>query len=135
MKTTRQPVPTLIFDGECPFCRKWAKRLQEALHDRQLTFRSLTEESVLSDFPGISQESLIKSIHFIATDGTVMTGVDAIVAALSLRGFGKASKLLLLPGLHAASQFAYRTVAARRFRAEHKKENCGGRNCTVNEEG
>ncbi len=131
MKTTKQPRPTLIFDGDCPFCRKWVKRLQAVLHEEELTFRSLTEESILTDFPGISHESLLNSLHFIATDGSVKTGMDAIVAALSLKNVGKASRVLRLPGLREMSDAAYRVIAARRFRSEHRKEGCRGKNCTV----
>lgn len=129
MKTRQQPRPTVVFDGNCPFCRKWVKRLQGILHEENLSFRSLTEESVLSDFPGVTHESLMKSIHFIARDGTVLTGMEAIVVALSLRPAGRASRVLRLPGLRQLSDMAYRTVAARRFRRTQKAEGCGAVNC------
>ncbi len=133
MKTSRQPHPTLIFDGECPFCRKWVRRLQGILHDERVTFRSLTEESVRVDFPGISKESLMQAIHFVTEDGTVQAGVDAIVAALSLRPAGKLSRALRLPGLRQVSDAAYRTVAARRFREELEEEGCGTAKCDAHD--
>jgi predicted DCC family thiol-disulfide oxidoreductase YuxK len=131
MKTTRQPRPTMLFDGGCPFCRKWVKRLQGMLHNEEIAFRSLTEESILTDFPGVSHEALMKSIHYIAEDGTIQTGMDAIVAALSLRKIGKVSRALRMPGLRQLSDAAYRMAATRRFREEQKTEGCGTASCNV----
>jgi predicted DCC family thiol-disulfide oxidoreductase YuxK len=131
MKTTGQLRPTIIFDGGCPFCRKWVKRLQGMLHNEEIAFRSLTERSILTDFPGVSREALLKSIHYIAEDGTIQTGMDAIVAALSLRKVGRASRILRMPGLRQISDTAYRMAAARRFREEQKAEGCGTAKCDL----
>ncbi len=131
MKTSSQLRPTIVFDGGCPFCRKWVKRLQGVLHNKDVAFRSLTEESIPADFPGVSHEDLMRSIHYIDTDGTIQTGMDAIVAALSLRRAGKASRALRMPGLRQLSDVAYRMAAARRFREEEETEGCSPAGCNV----
>jgi predicted DCC family thiol-disulfide oxidoreductase YuxK len=121
--------PTLIFDGQCPFCRKWVKRLQGILHEVEISFRSLTDLSLQADFPALDQEDLTRSIHFVAADGTVYTGVDAIVEALSLRPAGRLSQALRIPGIKQASDATYRFIAARRYRDEAAREACDHDRC------
>ncbi len=121
--------PTLIFDGQCPFCRKWVKRLQSILHEVEISFRSLTDLSLQQDFPALDPDALARSIHFIGADGTIHTGMDAIVKALSLRPAGRLSQALRIPGIKQVSDAAYRFVAARRYREEAAREACGHDRC------
>ncbi|MEP6715529.1 MAG: lipase maturation factor family protein [Terriglobia bacterium] len=103
--------PTLIFDGNCSFCKMWID-----------FWRSLTGDSVeyapyqtaLARFPEIPIEDCRKGVQWV--DGAERLSGAAAVARLSegISGYEWISRIYRVPGLGALMDLLYRMVAANR---------------------
>ena len=71
-----EPIPTLIFDGECRFCRHWIDRWRRWTEDRvnYIAFQQLGQS-----LPQVSREDCENAVQFVDVDGTVFSGADAII--------------------------------------------------------
>ncbi|MFP4598708.1 MAG: thiol-disulfide oxidoreductase DCC family protein [Persicimonas sp.] len=108
--------PTLIWDGDCGFCKRSVLRLVDEVGDR---VRFVTYQAVHDRFDEFSADDFAQSVHLIDTDGRVYRGAAAIYLALDKKPGG--SKLLNLyektPGFAAVSEWGYRRVANHRVLA------------------
>ena len=105
--------PTLLFDGECNFCRKWVARLAESAP--HVDTRPYQE--ALTDFGEISEEACEKAVQWIDTDGAVYTGAEAALRFWATSSWlGKAArwKYETIPGAAQVSEFGYGIVSASR---------------------
>lgn len=75
------PNPTVIFDGDCTFCRRWMRRYWNIKHDG-IAFASYQNAS--SQYPAISDDAFRAALHVIEPDGTVRTGAGACWRVLQL---------------------------------------------------
>ncbi len=78
----------LLYDGECPFCRReveWLKR-------RDRRGRLATEDITAIGFEparyGLSREEVMGRLHGVLRDGHVVRGVEAIRQAYAAVGLG-----------------------------------------------
>jgi predicted DCC family thiol-disulfide oxidoreductase YuxK len=109
--------PTVLYDGECRVCRASADRIR--VYDRagKLDVVALQSPGVAERFPEIRREDLLDNMHFVATDGHVARGADAIEAIV--RMFPRTRLLALawlLPGFPATARRAYAWIARNRYR-------------------
>lgn len=106
--------PTLYWDGDCGFCRRWIQRWEES-----------TEEKVayktLQTAPGRVQEAAggvpFERVVLENPDGTLLTGAEAVLASLATSVRVAAWLLFLyhlLPFFAALSEFSYRQIASHR---------------------
>jgi len=105
--------PTLLWDGDCGFCRRSAKLLQRQTGDAVAYEPYQTQ---LERFPEIGEDALAYAVHFVETDGTVHHSAEAVFRALSYapgheKWIRSYQKLLPFAGL---SELAYRIVAGNR---------------------
>jgi lipase maturation factor 1 len=105
--------PLLIFDGDCHFCRRWIERWRE-LTGSAIDYAPFQEAG--ERFPEIRREDFEQAFHFIAKDGTVFRGAEAVFRSL---GTVRRRRWLLLcyehvPGFPAITETAYRVIARNR---------------------
>lgn len=114
MRVSKPPeIPTLLFDGQCGFCRKWVARLAESSNDVD----TRPYQEALTEFVQIPEEACERAVHWVDTDGSVCSGADAAFRfwATSSR-LGKIAlwKYETIPGVAPISEFLYRVISASR---------------------
>jgi predicted DCC family thiol-disulfide oxidoreductase YuxK len=115
MRTTnpigRQPL--LIYDGDCGFCIYWLRYWQKLTGDR-VTYAPYQE--VATQYPQIPVAAFQRAVQYIAPDGKIASGAEAVFLTLS-HTRGKAFWLTLyrhLPGFAAITERMYAVVASHR---------------------
>jgi len=106
--------PTVVYDGDCSFCKIWVGRL--ARWDREDSLRLLPlQEGSAERLTGRSAEQLRHSLHFVETDGTMLTGAAAVREALLYTRWKYLVKMLAsVPGTMFIAETIYRRVAESR---------------------
>jgi len=102
---TARERPLLLYDGECPFCRRWAARGQK-LRSGQV------------DFQPNQAEACPSAVQLIEPGGRVSSGAEAIFRTLATRRGWRWLPWLYqrLPGFGAVTRMVYRWVARNRHR-------------------
>jgi predicted DCC family thiol-disulfide oxidoreductase YuxK len=111
-----EPVGTLFFDGACGMCTRSRDLLLKM--DRTGKLRTATLQS-----PGAAQRlaiaptSLLESVRWLDSSGTVYSGAEAANAALSA-AIGTRIPLVIyrIPGIRFIEDVVYRWVVAHRYR-------------------
>ena len=105
--------PLLVFDGDCGFCRAWIERWRRATGDE---IDSAPFQEVAGDFPEIPVAEFKRAVHLIEPDGSCSRGAAAVFRSLAHGPNGGAGWWLYrhVPAFAAASEWAYRLVAAHR---------------------
>ena len=109
--TVRRPL--LIYDGECGFCRYWARYWQQ-LTGEQVDFRPY--QAVAARYPQITPAEFQRAVQYIAADGQRASAAEASLLTLS-HARGKGFWLALyrrVPGFAAVAERAYAFTAAHR---------------------
>ena len=109
---------TLLYDADCGLCIATATRLGQLVPSEKLGLLALQEAGsnpVLA--AAVGGRNLAESLHFVRSDGTVLTGARAALAAGRLIPvMGWYAALLDQPLGHALLEPLYRQVAAHRRR-------------------
>jgi predicted DCC family thiol-disulfide oxidoreductase YuxK len=109
--------PVLIYDGECPVCSRAVRWLKNNIEQRSFEMMPYQSYDLDIRFPFLKQEELMKEIHLIFQDGTVVSGSDTFpVIANKLKRHPVMSILLKLPGALFMNRILYRWFAPRRYR-------------------
>ena len=74
--------PLLVFDGDCHFCTLWIRRWQQMTGDA-VDYLPSQDAGVAAQFPEIPRAQFDTAVQFIATDGMVYSGADAVFRALA----------------------------------------------------
>jgi predicted DCC family thiol-disulfide oxidoreductase YuxK len=103
--------PTLIFDGECGFCRRWVRRLRRLDRTGDLRYLPL-QESKATDAAACPRSQLRQAVHFVGSDGAVHAGASAVREAFRyLRGGGIVRAIFGVPGVMLLAERGYVWVA------------------------
>lgn len=107
--------PTLIFDGDCAFCTSCVHFIERRIHpDAEIVAWQF------ADLPGLglSAEEASDAVQWVAGDGTLRSGHEAIAAMLVSSGspWRLAGRILVLPGVSWVAARAYRLIADNRRR-------------------
>jgi len=97
---------TVVFDGECRFCRASVGWVQKKLQVKAIAF----QEAPLEKY-GLTSEQCSKSV-FVLTENHTYSGAGAVAYLLNLRGNTKTS--LFIKGSGPIGRSGYRWVAAHR---------------------
>ena len=97
---------TVIFDGECEFCRQSVAWIQKRLEIVAIPFQT----AELSTF-NLTREQCAKQVYVIS-DGSTYGGADAIAFLLKQRGNRVQSTLITVAG--GLGRATYRWIASRR---------------------
>lgn len=105
---------TLIFDGECGFCRQCVDRVTAWDRDRRLEYVPFQDQARVARF-GITLPALAAAMHLVLPDGRVFAGADAAPQVLRLLpGKRWLAGLFALPGVLPMARRVYAWIAVRR---------------------
>ena len=115
---TRTSRGLVLFDGECPFCRKTISLLKRLDWLQQLTFQNCREtERLPKTSPPLDPARMIEEMHLVTPDHkAVYSGFKAfrwIAGRIPL--LWALVPLMYLPGIPALGQRAYLWIAKNRF--------------------
>lgn len=116
MTATRLPDPVvLIYDGECPVCRKSIEWIRSRAPEGTFEFVSLHAGELAGRFPFLDLAACKRAAHLILPDGSVFVGEQAAREVLDrIPGYRWAARCLRLPGAEGLSRAVYRFLASRR---------------------
>ena len=105
--------PLLIYDGECEFCVKWARKFK-AMAGKFITFIPLQNLPV--DYEYVSRAACLKSVQYIDGNNRVSKGAEAI---FQLFHTAKKSSFLFtfyrrIPIFRVFTEFIYSWIARNR---------------------
>jgi predicted DCC family thiol-disulfide oxidoreductase YuxK len=105
--------PLMIWDGECHFCRRWIERWRE-ITSGEVDYATYQEAA--ARFPEIPREQFEHSVVYIARDGAVFFGAEAVYRSLGIRPSRKwlAWSYHHVPGFAAVSEWGYKLIARHR---------------------
>jgi predicted DCC family thiol-disulfide oxidoreductase YuxK len=120
------PRLVVLIDGDCPMCRRLARRLSRLDWLHRLSFEDAANAVVRERFaPGLDELTALTAMHVIAPDGSRRAGFDgflriaAVVPLLWLPG-----AIGALPGIRSIGRAIYRSVAANRTRGRCTDATC-----------
>jgi len=126
--TSRDGRDTVLYDGACRFCRGQVALLRRCDPTGRLVFRSVHDEGVSSDFPGLSIDALLREMHVVDRGGRIHRGAAAI-RHLSRRlvPLWPLAALLHVPGSLPLWEAVYRAIARNRYRIAGRctEDTCG----------
>jgi predicted DCC family thiol-disulfide oxidoreductase YuxK len=114
--STRPTHDTVLFDGQCRFCRGQVALLRRLDLGRRLEFLSLHDPRVADDFPEIPPEQLQQQMFVVDRQGQARGGAVAVrYLSRRLPLLWPLALLLHIPGSLPLWQAAYAFVAKRRM--------------------
>lgn len=107
--------PLVLYDGECGFCQRWARR-GERIAGPRADF--VPYRQIASCFPEITEAEFLQSVHLIECDGCVYSGAEAVIRVLAMRPVLRGLRWFYdhFPGFGCFSEWIYRGVARHRTR-------------------
>jgi predicted DCC family thiol-disulfide oxidoreductase YuxK len=73
----RSAQATLIYDGDCSFCRRWVDRVGRWDRHRRLDLVPYQTADLEARFPSVTRTQCAERSHLIGADGTVYRGAAA----------------------------------------------------------
>jgi predicted DCC family thiol-disulfide oxidoreductase YuxK len=113
-----QPKLTVLFDKECPLCRRTVISLSHFDLRRAIVFKPLQDHAreyrALDDIP---EEQLLKDLYALDQAGRLHRGLDTYTSILIAMGYlAPVGWILKLPIFHHLGNLAYRKIADSRTR-------------------
>ena len=106
--------PTLIYDGECGFCRESVELVLRWDREHRLAVIPFQEEARVAAF-GIPLTALAAAMHLVLPDGRVFAGADAAPELLRLLpGKRWLAWPFVVPGVLPVARRIYAWIARRR---------------------
>ena len=106
--------PTLIYDGECGFCRESVGLVRRWDRERRLAIVPFQDQERVAAF-GIPLTALAAAMHLVLPDGRVFAGADAAPELLRLLpGKRWLAWPFSLPGVLPLARRVYARIARRR---------------------
>lgn len=111
--------PTLIYDGECAFCRRSIAWFQARDPDRRLAYLPRQSPERATRYPQLDDARYQGAMQCIGPEGTIHSGANAIATALRHlhgRGWRCLGHVMQWPGVRFGAHLAYRWIAKNRYR-------------------
>ncbi len=106
--------PTLIYDGECGFCRRAVAVLIRWDRERRVRLVPFQDRVTVERF-GVPLPALAAAMHLVLPDGRVFAGADALPElGRLLPGKRWLVWLFAVPGVRPVARRMYAWIAARR---------------------
>ena len=104
--------PLLVFDGDCPFCRRSVERWRATGNER---FDIEPSQTAVGRFPNLAGE-FERAVQLIEIDGRVVSAGEAVLRARALATSCEwlSASYKHLPGFAPAVEVVYRAVARHR---------------------
>ena len=118
---------TLIYDGDCSFCRSSVGLLRRWDRRGRLTFVPFQNQAALEPLPAIARIELEQAMHLVSPAGHVSRGAAALPGILGLLPGGVPLALACrVPGAPRLLGRLYRIIARNRHRL-----GCGHQTCML----
>lgn len=115
---------TLIYDGQCEFCRRQVERALRWDVNRRIDAVPF-QTADLARY-GVSRDAAANAMHLVAPSGTVWSGAAAARELSRLLPRTRPlSWLFAVPGAMIVAERSYRTIARRRHRLGCESAACG----------
>lgn len=101
----------LLFDGECPFCKREIAWMNQRNKNGYLAFEDISSPDFDPSIYGLTQEAVMGVIHGILNDGRIIKKVDVFIEAYRLIGLGWFVAPLSWPILSSIANFGYEIFA------------------------
>ena len=105
----------LLYDGECPICRREIDWLKRRNRQMLLTFEDIADPQFDPGRYGLTREQVNRSLHGILANGKVVRGMAAVRHAYRAAGLGWLTAPTALPGIRWAADRLYAAFARRRY--------------------
>ena len=106
----------LLYDGECPFCRREAKMLKRFDRNGDLILKDIAAVGFDPAIYGLTRDEVMGVLYGILPDGRVVSRLEAIREAYRAVGLGWLVAPMGLPGVHWALDRMYGVFARNRVR-------------------
>ena len=127
--TMTKPILTLLYDGQCPLCRREIAWMRTRNGRGLLGFQDIHAADFEASALGVSVEQLMAEIHGINTDGSLIKGIDVFAIAYSAVGFGWLAAAIRSRWLRPVFKCLYAWFA--RYRRRLKRTNCQTGQCGI----
>lgn len=106
----------LIYDGECPVCKKTVAWITENMRKDAFEMVACQAEEARQRFPFIEKAVCMQAMQLILPDGEVLDAEKALPEILKrLKRYSPAAALFNLPGSETLSRSFYRWFADNRY--------------------
>ncbi len=126
---------TLYYDGNCPFCATEMRRLAGWDRANRLDYVDIAQPGFDPSHLNATLDDLNAEMYSQRTDGTVLVGVDSLLAAYTLAGKGWLVWPLRVPLLRDFLSWLYCLFARNRYKMSallgYKAAPCAGTSCSV----
>lgn len=78
----------LLYDGECPFCRREIEWLKRRDRDGNLAVENIADPAFDPAQYGLTQQEVMDALHGVLPDGRVVRRVEAVRQAYQAVGLG-----------------------------------------------
>ena len=123
----------LLFDGDCPFCKREIAWM--AKHDRKgyLAFEDIASPGFDPACYGLTQEEAMGVIHGVLHNGRIIKKVEVFIQAYRLLGLGWLVAPLSWPIMDSIANIAYEIFARYRIPLGNflGARSCGGNSCSI----
>ncbi len=127
------PSLTLLFDGQCPFCRREVAWLKKLDRKARLAAEDIADPTFRAEKYGLTQEEVMGVLHGIMPDGRIVCRAAAIREAYKAVGLGWIVAPLSWPLIGWLADLAYGVFARNRVAIGRLfGRDCGG-TCSVAE--
>ena len=108
-------VPTLIYDGECPLCRKAVDWVAAQMRPGAIELLKCQSDERARRFPNISLEHCMRAVQLAMPNGEVFAGDRSLPQLfLLMRRWRWMARLFWLPGVSLLAPHAYAFIARHR---------------------
>jgi lipase maturation factor 1 len=105
--------PLVIYDGDCPFCRRWTGRLRRWDRERRLDYLALQDPRA-EEVSGRPRRALEQAAHVVLPSGDVLEGAAGFRAICAfLPGGGVLHAMLGIPGALPVAERLYEWISWR----------------------
>jgi len=105
----------LLYDGECPFCRREVDWLKRRNHNLRLRFEDISDPKFDPGRYGLTREEVNRVLHGILPDGRVVRGMAAVRRAYGAVGLGWLTAPTGWPGVRWVTDRMYAAFARNRL--------------------
>jgi predicted DCC family thiol-disulfide oxidoreductase YuxK len=116
---------TLIFDGDCGFCRRAVSFLKQWDKYGRLRFVPFQDRAALARLPEIPRRNLEEAMHLVTPNGEIFVGAAAVPVMMRVLRWGMPVALLFrIPGVPWLAAKIYRIIARNRHRLGCESSTC-----------
>lgn len=106
---------TVVYDGQCSFCRRWVARIAQRDRTGAFEFVARQAKGLTMRFPRLAEGDFDTGMRLITPDSTIHVGADAAYQiACHLRYWRWIAWLYQVPGIHWLARGLYAHIAANR---------------------